>query len=163
MPNACDERKSKFLNINYSTATNKLRKQVLFKYVRMAGHDVCYRCGEVISNVDDFTIDHKNPWLYEDPNLFWDLDNISFSHRKCNIPHRYFTKECGNIGGFYQRKVDKDELWCNKCKKFLNICEFNDNAYTWSGKQKWCKSCAKRHQKRRDINDGNNQKMEAFV
>jgi len=31
----------------------------------------------------DFTIDHKKSW-YNNPKLFWDLNNIAFSHLKCN-------------------------------------------------------------------------------
>jgi len=141
MPEACNERKNDFLGMKFGTASHRLRKQLLFKYVRMAGHDTCYRCGKLIDNADEFTVDHKDPWLYENSELFWDLDNIAFSHKKCNVQHKRYTRERGNVGGLHQRKMLGDELWCNKCKRFLDGYKFSDNKYTWNGKQKQCISC----------------------
>jgi len=39
---------------------------------------------------ENFTIEHKVPWLdSEDPvKMFFDLDNIAFSHHKCNVAER---------------------------------------------------------------------------
>jgi len=124
--------------MNCSTTASKLRKMLLFKYVKLAGHDICYRCGEKIESIDDFSVEHKKPWFYEDPNLFWDLNNVAFSHMRCNRPHK---QRGGNKGSTDQRKTYKNKLWCNRCKKFLSKNKFSDNKYTWSGKQKWCKNC----------------------
>jgi len=140
-------RRNDFLGMNHSTAASKLRKMLLFKYVKLAGHDTCYKCGSKIESIDDFSIEHKKPWLYENPNLFWDLDNIAFSHMRCNRPHRKGV----NKDNTNRRKVYKDKLWCNKCKKFLNKDEFSDNKYTWSGKQKWCKNCKSIYYKKKPI------------
>ena len=30
--------------------------------------------------IEDLSIEHKKPWLDEDPRLFWDMGNIAFSH-----------------------------------------------------------------------------------
>jgi len=141
-------RRNSFLGMNYSTAASRLRKILLFKYVKLAGHGVCYRCGNKIESIDDFSIEHKEPWLYEDPNLFWDLDNIAFSHMSCNRPHR---QRSGNKGNTDQRKIYKNKLWCNRCKKFLDKDKFSDNNYTWSGKQKWCKNCKSIYYKKKPI------------
>ncbi|WP_139796379.1 hypothetical protein [Sporomusa malonica] len=48
--------------------------------------DICYRCGEKIDDITDFTIDRKESWLLgDDPaQLFYDMDNIAFSHARCN-------------------------------------------------------------------------------
>lgn len=69
------------------TASNKLRKMVLFQLIRKAGLDNCFQCGEVIDNIDNFSIEHKVPWQSaNDPiKSFYDLDNIAFSHLHCNI------------------------------------------------------------------------------
>lgn len=69
-----------------SKAVYRLNRSLLLKYVRLAGQDKCYRCGKVIECVSDFSIDHKTPWRHA-PNaeeLFYDLDNIAFSHLLCN-------------------------------------------------------------------------------
>ncbi len=67
-----------------STATHELRKRIMFDFLCKLGLNRCFRCGGEMS-VSDFSIDHKTPWRGEaDDTLFWDLDNISFSHNKCN-------------------------------------------------------------------------------
>ena len=74
------------LGIDKGTASNKLKKQLLFHYVKLAGHDTCHRCGEKIADVDDFSVEHKVDWLHsKDPvKLFYNVDNIAFSHLHCN-------------------------------------------------------------------------------
>lgn len=72
------------LGMNPSTASGRLVKDLLFKFITEAGH-VCHQCGKEMSR-DDFSIEHKTPWLdSENPQkLFFDLDNIAFSHKVCN-------------------------------------------------------------------------------
>lgn len=79
------KKKDEQLGQSYGSANNKLKKNILFKYITLAGENFCFRCGAEITSVDDFTVDHKEPWLYNDITLFWSLDNIAFSHAKCNI------------------------------------------------------------------------------
>lgn len=81
------ERKNEQLGMNYGTACNRLRKAVLFKFVCLANQNLCYRCGDIIQTEDEFSIDHKQPWMYhENANeLFFDLENIAFSHLSCNV------------------------------------------------------------------------------
>jgi hypothetical protein len=81
-------KKAEQLGIPYGTANGRLRKQILFKYVQKCGDDICFQCGEVIAEIDNFSIEHKIPWLDSSPELFWDLDNIAFSHLKCNCSKR---------------------------------------------------------------------------
>lgn len=42
--------------------------------------------------IDTFSIEHKEPWLHNSPELFWDLENITYSHKKCNKPDRPFGR-----------------------------------------------------------------------
>lgn len=74
------------LGINPSTAQSKLVRDVLYKYASIAGHMNCYHCNKYIERID-FSIEHKKPWLdSESPiEMFFDLDNIAFSHLLCNI------------------------------------------------------------------------------
>lgn len=73
--------------------------------------DICFRCKEKIDSVDDFSIDHKDPWLHStDPKkLFFDLENVAFSHEKCNYKHRKRATKSKNKHGyqgvFYEKRL----------------------------------------------------------
>ncbi len=78
------------------TASNKLRKLMLFKLVCETEKDICFRCGKKIELASELSIEHKKPWMNaENPvESFYDLENISFSHLNCNslagekkVPH----------------------------------------------------------------------------
>jgi len=74
------------LGMPFGTANGRLRKSLLFLLVMIANLDKCFRCGKGIKDEKDLSIEHKMPWLdSENPKeLFFDLDNISFSHISCN-------------------------------------------------------------------------------
>lgn len=76
------------LGMPLGTASNRLRKRIMFSLVVRVGLDTCFKCGGKISNPDDLSVDHKKPWRGESESLFWDLDNVAFSHRKCNTADR---------------------------------------------------------------------------
>lgn len=84
--------KSEFLNMNHGTAQHRLRKLILFKYITLAGDDICFKCNMKIIKVEDLSIEHKQSWLNVSTDLFWDLDNIAFSHLRCNKPDRLHNK-----------------------------------------------------------------------
>lgn len=94
------DKKKMQLGMNPSTASNRLVKDVLWKLIQQTGQDACCKCGEPMSR-ETFSIEHVIPWLdSEDPvGLYFDLENISFSHLRCNIldgvskPRRYMTEE----------------------------------------------------------------------
>lgn len=81
-------RKSEFLGIPYGTACNRLRLSIMFSLIVRCGDNVCFRCGKEIQTEKELSIEHKQEWLNESPELFWDLNNISFSHRLCNVNRR---------------------------------------------------------------------------
>lgn len=89
-------RKSQQLGMPFGTANARLRKIILFSLVQELGRDDCYRCGEKIVEIENFTIEHKKAWLNNDVELFWSLANIAFSHMACNIGARrpYRTEVC---------------------------------------------------------------------
>jgi hypothetical protein len=79
--------KKKQLKIDPGTASSRLKKEILFKYVKKAGDNFCFQCGSEIENSYEMSVEHKTPWLHSgDPlGLFFDLDNIAFSHLDCNV------------------------------------------------------------------------------
>jgi hypothetical protein len=75
------------LGMPFGTAGAKLRKTIIFDLIVKCGLDVCFQCGRKIERVEDFSIEHKQPWLdSENPvGMFFDLNNIAFSHLSCNV------------------------------------------------------------------------------
>ncbi len=75
------------LGMPSGTASNRLRKTILFHLIKLQGLDSCYQCGKTIASEKQLSIEHKIPWLdSKDPvGLFFDIDNIAFSHLTCNI------------------------------------------------------------------------------
>lgn len=86
--NHTNSKKHHQLGMNFSTASNRLRKLVLFKLVVETDRDICFRCGKKILSADDCTIEHKESWQHKSTELFWDLNNIAFSHSTCNTRAR---------------------------------------------------------------------------
>lgn len=81
-----NNKKAQQLGMPYGTACGRLRKQLMFCLLQRLGEAQCYRCGEPITDVASLSIEHKSAWLdSDDPlKLFFDLDNIAFSHLRCN-------------------------------------------------------------------------------
>ncbi|AXQ67738.1 helix-turn-helix protein [Bacillus phage Kioshi] len=79
-------KKSEQLGMPLGTASNRLRKSIMFSLVQEAKKDTCFQCKEKITDIANFSIEHMTPWLdSEDPTgNFFSLDNIAFSHTKCN-------------------------------------------------------------------------------
>lgn len=77
-------KKAEQLGMNPSTASGRLVKDLLFDSI--SEKNFCYHCGKAMTR-ENFTIEHKIPWLdSEDPvGLFFDLNNIAFSHHSCNV------------------------------------------------------------------------------
>ena len=73
------------LGINPSTAQGRLVKDLLFDFVIKSGHK-CHKCGIELTR-ETFSIEHIIPWLdSENPiELFFDLNNIAYSHLSCNV------------------------------------------------------------------------------
>lgn len=80
------QEKQRQLGMNPGTAAGRLRKLIIFDFAKRLELDNCYQCGLKIENIEDFTVEHKEKWLHsEDPvGLYFDLDNIAFSHKLCN-------------------------------------------------------------------------------
>lgn len=82
-----NSKKEDQLGMPSGTASNRLRKLILFDLASKLKLVVCFRCGEKIETAADFSIDHRIDWLDVDPDLFWDVENVVFSHFSCNISH----------------------------------------------------------------------------
>lgn len=128
----CNEKKAKKLGMPLGTAQARLRKMILFQLVQETGKDICFKCGKKIELLEDLSIEHKIPWLHVNISLFWDLNNIAFSHLSCNINGAYQPNKKNALKGM---------AWCNMCKKYLPIKLFSKYKTRWNGLQTRCKKC----------------------
>lgn len=81
------KKKSDLLGENFSTASSKLKKLIMFDLIQKLELDTCYRCSLKIENVETLSVEHTVSWQSADDPVqsFYDLDKIAFSHLKCNI------------------------------------------------------------------------------
>jgi hypothetical protein len=84
--NASNKKKNDQLGMSHGTAVNRLRKNIMFALILRCGLNTCHQCGEKINTPAELSVEHKTPWLdSDDPKgLFFDLNNIAFSHLRCN-------------------------------------------------------------------------------
>jgi hypothetical protein len=135
-------RKSAFLGMSHGTACNRLRKMVLFDLLRRHGENVCFKCSKEIETAGELSIEHKRPWEGVSVELFWAMENIAFSHLRCNTPHNYR----GN--GVWRRRVGPEgTAWCRSCKAFLPVAGFSRHSGRWNRLQPWCDECYRRRKR----------------
>jgi hypothetical protein len=127
-----NEAKSLQLGMPFGTASNKLRKLILFDLVTKYEGGICYRCFSKIETVDEFSIEHKNPWFGVSSNLFWDLENIAFSHISCNT--RAARREWGK-----NKYAPANTAWCSFGKHYTKIEHFWRSKSRKSGLNANCK------------------------
>lgn len=128
-----NEKKAAQLGMSGGKAYHKLRKKILFYYIKKAGNNICYRCEKKINDIDDFSIDHKKHWLNNNIKLFWNIRNIAFSHLKCNLKSKNHS---------YKRDCIKGKFWCIKCKKFKPKKDFIPSR---NYKFQYCKECKRKY------------------
>lgn len=116
-----DRKKRKQLGMPHGTAANKLRKAIMFDLIKKAGKNICFQCGETIDNISNLSIEHKIPWLdSEDPaGLYFDLDNIAFSHLTCNCKAGRYTRKRTQHGS--GRMYNHYGCRCDKCKEWNKL------------------------------------------
>jgi len=120
--------KDEVLEITFGKANNILRRSLLFSFIVKLGINKCYRCNLPMT-LDNYSIEHIESWEYSDTpkELFFDLDNISFSHKFCN------NSAGGHVG--YSKK--------NSCRYGHKWTEENTYWRTRNNgkKQRQCREC----------------------
>lgn len=145
-----NKKKDDQLGISHGTACYRLKKKILFHLVQQANLDVCYRCQEKIFDINAFSIEHKVPWLdSHDPyEVFFDIDNIAFSHLSCNVAERRSdTAECikGNKASGYKRskraQSPPGQHWCSYGQHYTVLSNFTKNKAKFRDLESECKTC----------------------
>lgn len=106
------DKKKMQLGMNPSTAAGRLTKDILWMLILETGRDCCSKCGEPMSR-ETFSIEHKEPWLdTENPvKLYFDLDNITFSHLSCNCRETRQFKHKTEEERLEARRVSNRKSW----------------------------------------------------
>ena len=121
MSNKSNKVKSDQLGMPFGTANYKLEKSIQFYLIQKSGLDVCFRCGAKIENAEDLTKDHRIDWLHSDDpvRLFFSLENIAFSHARCN-------KRASDDKRVKGQSKFKGVSWDKKRKKWASHIWLND-------------------------------------
>lgn len=131
-----NQKKDATLGMSHGTANSKLRKNILFHLLKKHGENICFKCSELISRAEELSIEHKKPWEGRSADLFWDLDNIAFSHLRCNTRGKMYSED------YALRKIGPEgTAWCTTHQKFLPVEDFYKNITRWNGLLGCCKNC----------------------
>ena len=81
-----NEKKQEQLGESPGKANHRLMKDILWMLIVESNRNICFQCGKEMCR-DTYSVEHKVAWLdKENPKeLFFNLDNISFSHLSCNV------------------------------------------------------------------------------
>jgi hypothetical protein len=135
-----NKRKKELLGMPHGTAANRLRKMILFHILKRHNENTCFRCGKTIDDIGELSIEHKASWQLGGGHLFWDMENIAFSHLKCNRP----SINLPGTGSSRRKIGPHGTAWCNHCKVFLSTYKFYKNRSNWNGYANQCIDCMKR-------------------
>lgn len=105
-----NEKKNRLLGMPHGTACAKLRKAILFHLLQKFNMNTCFQCGQTISEINTLSIEHKQPWQQatNSRQSFFDLDNIAFSHLRCNCRVKSLPEiSSQNTTGFMGVHCDK--------------------------------------------------------
>ena len=130
-PKRGTRRETTQLNQNYGTASNRLRRLVMYSLLERLGDTNCFRCGRPM-DADTFSIDHRQQWL-GDPEQFWDLSNIAFSHKRCNSTARR--------PGRRTLEAPIGTAWCSIHKAYMPVAEFGPDRHQPNGLAPRCRPC----------------------
>ncbi len=134
---ANNKKKAEALGMSPSSATHKLRKILLYESLKQLGKLCCFQCEKEIVSLDEFTVEHKIPWLYSDnpAELYFDLSNVAYSHQKCNSG----AARKGPLLG--ARKYTDDGRQCSACHIWKPFKEFCCNKGKPGGRERMCRNC----------------------
>lgn len=121
-----ESKRREFMGMNPATARARLSASILFDFAGKLGLLDCWQCDEPIKTPAEFSIEHKKPYLWKDLSLYWDLDNIAFSHLVCNRKRtrngaashsraRYMRKQC-QCQICHEIKLQYNRDWYHKNK-----------------------------------------------
>jgi len=145
--NSRKERVIQQLGMSPGAAAHRLRKIILFNFLKRLGEDSCFVCKRRIETIDSLSIEHKLPWENRSAELFWDLNNIAFSHLGCNRQHKSSSGNPQTLAEHPRHTKTKNApegtAWCSGHNDYLLIEAFHSNVRNVNGVASYCKECRK--------------------
>lgn len=136
--NADNGSKKEQLGMPFGTANYQLKRNLIFNYLNQLHKNECFVCKKQMT-LENYSIEHKIPWLdSKNPKeLFFDLDNISFSHKKCNFKSARKTHEI---------VWEEGKAWCWSCTTMKLLEDFPPSKI--NHRTRSCRVCATIDRKR---------------
>lgn len=140
------DKKSLQLGMPFGNARTILVRTLMFTMIQQLGKDVCYRCKQRIERAEEFSIDHKEPWQDVSTDLFWDINNIAFSHRGCNSrAARRDMKKVNDALAIKNKQLyesgPENTSWCVGHQNYRPLEDFSKNKSRKRGLQMYCNDC----------------------
>ena len=110
------KKETEVLGETAAKATRKLWKIFILDLARQAGRDKCFRCNLPIMDPEHLSLDHKQSWRYHSKELFWDLDNLALSHKRCNTPHTPRSTHCQKGHEWTDENTGRRSNGARKCR-----------------------------------------------
>lgn len=122
-------KKKEQLGMHLGTASARLRKLLIFNFLKELKRDYCFQCKLQIKNIEELSIEHKKNWMYsEDPiKFFFDLNNIAFSHLTCNVrsgkgykgKRKEFCKRGHKMTEENRYIINGNNIRCWECRRLI--------------------------------------------
>ena len=147
-----NEKKNEQLGMPFGTASGRLRKLILFALLKETNKNICFQCKKEILSIEELSIEHIVPWIdSENPKeLFFSMDNISFSHLSCNVGavRKEYLHESGKkVSKLNIIPCPEGKAHCHRCKEFKPLSEFNNYKSHYNGVDSECKQCRAKRRK----------------
>jgi hypothetical protein len=125
--------KDRLLGMANGTAWNRLRRLVLFMVLQRFKVNICFRCGKGIERVEELSFEHKTAWQSApDPKAsFFDLDNVAFSHLRCNIGSTNNSKRQCLLGHPFddantRQRRSRSGRKCRECERLRSARRYRE-------------------------------------
>lgn len=136
-------KKVEVLGMPFGTASARLKKNIMFALLKKHSEDVCFQCSKQIMTVDELSVEHKDPWMANGVEAFWDINNIAFSHLYCNVRAHAPGDPTALIAiNQAKRRIGPDgQYWCTGGQHFEEESEFFEDRSRWNGRCSECRTC----------------------
>lgn len=80
---------STLLGMPWGSAQRKLYRLILIELLKRLNENICFRCSKpikIVNGTEGISVDHIENWESEgSARKFWDINNVRYSHLKCNL------------------------------------------------------------------------------
>ncbi len=111
------------LNMEFGKANHRLFRKIMFEWCVQLGLNECTKCHKTINKIEEWTVEHIRPWHSANVDadkkaLYFDLNNIGYSHLHCNCGSANLGKGKSGYNGvdWYVNKRTGYQNWRARLK-----------------------------------------------